>query len=238
MPRSSRVDVGGHIYHVINRAVGRLQIFNSPEEYLDFLNMIREVKTWVDVDLLAYTCMPNHWHIVMRTREDGDLSKFMHRLTNMHTRHVHSKTHTIGTGPLYQGRYKSFLVSSDEYLSILLRYVERNPVRARIVDRAEDWRWGSAWVRTNGNIEQKKILLPLELLEDEIYFPSNIAAYLEWVNTPDEDEILRPIRNAVKRGVPYGRPAWVSQMVAQYGLESTVRLPGGQIGVPKTKIFD
>lgn len=233
MPRSPRLDIGGHVYHVINRAVGRLQIFNSPEEYLDFLNIIKEAKQWVDIDLLAYVCMPNHWHIAVKTKEDGDLAKFMHRLTNMHTRHVHTKTGSIGSGPLYQGRYKSFLVSSDEYLATLLRYIERNAVRARIVDQAEDWRWGSAWLRQSGDENQRKLLSALGELGEGLNFPTETAAYLCWVNTPDDDEVLKPIRNAVNRGVPYGRPAWVEQMVGRYGLESTVRLPGGQLGVPK-----
>jgi len=99
--------------------------------------------------------MPNHWHLVLCTLNDGDLSTFMHKLTNTHTRRVHTITQTVGTGPLYQGRYKSFLVDSNEYLMTVIRYVERNPVRAGLVKFAEDWRRGLELMET---VSRKRLL--------------------------------------------------------------------------------
>ncbi len=77
MARAARVDIGGQIYHVMNRAVGRLQIFNTDEDYLTFLNILREAGETSVVEVLAYCCMPNHWHLVLRTKADGDLGKYM-----------------------------------------------------------------------------------------------------------------------------------------------------------------
>ncbi len=218
MARAARVDIGGQIYHVINRAVGRLQIFDTDEDYLTFLNILREANETSTVEVLAYCCMPNHWHLVLRTKEDGDLGKYMHWLTNAHTRFVHTKTKTVGTGPLYQGRYKSFMVDDDIHLKTVLKYVERNAVRANLVTKPEDWRWGSAWLRTSGSDKQKKVLaeLPFVIQND----------YLVWLNRIDTEKELEQIRNSVNRGVPFGRERWVDTMVQKYGLESTVRTKG------------
>lgn len=87
MPRLARVDVSDEIYHVINRANGRMQIFETDDDYLLFEELLREAKALTDMRILAYVIMPNHWHLVLRPKNDGDLEKatFMHRLTNAHT---------------------------------------------------------------------------------------------------------------------------------------------------------
>jgi hypothetical protein len=86
--------------------------------------------------ILAYCLMPNHWHFVLWPYDDGDLAAFMHRLTTTHVRRWHLHRHSVGAGHLYQGTFKSFPVQSDAHLLTVCRYVERNPVRARLVDRA------------------------------------------------------------------------------------------------------
>ena len=158
MPRVARVDVANNFYHVINRSVMRLPIFTSDKEYLHFEKLIEETVEKIGIKLISYEIMPNHWHFLLETENDGDLALFMHKLTNTHTRQVKSITKTIGTGPLYQGRYKSFLIQNDSHLLAVLKYIERNAVRAKLVKRAEDWRWGSAWRRINGSQKQKQIL--------------------------------------------------------------------------------
>lgn len=218
MPRVARVDVGGEIYHVINRANGRLQIFDSDADYRLFEQLLLETKEITDIRVLSYELMPNHWHLVLNPRNDGDLSLFMHKLSNAHTRKVHALTDTNGSGHLYQGRYKSFLIDSDNYLLAVIKYVERNAVRAKLVHRAEEWRWGSAWLRINGTNEQKMLLdeLPIDL-------PN---AYVKWINTIDKEEDLKTIRNSVNKSVPYGRDTWIDAMVSKHHLESTLRTPG------------
>ena len=122
MPRNARVDVGGEIYHIINRANGRLQIFDSDEDYHLFEQLVFETKELFDMRILAYELMPNHWHLILHPKNDGDLGAFMHRLSNAHTRKVHARTNTNGSGHLYQGRYKSFLVDSENYLLSVIKY--------------------------------------------------------------------------------------------------------------------
>lgn len=218
MPRLARIDIGGEVYHVINRANGRMQIFNTSDDYRMFEELMKEAKELTDMRILAYSIMPNHWHLILSPRKDGDLGIFMHRLTNAHTRLVHVKTKTIGAGHLYQGRYKSFLVDTDRYLLALSKYVERNPVRANLVTHSEDWQWGSAWRRMNGTEAQMKLLDPLP-----VPFPEN---YLDWINTADKVDDLTVIRHSLNKGVPYGRERWVDTMVTKYHLESTLRNAG------------
>ncbi len=218
MPRLARVDTGNEIYHVINRAAGRLQIFNKEADYRLFEEIILEAKDLTGMRILAYTIMPNHWHLILHPQNDGDLGVFMHRLTNAHTRRVHVKTKTIGHGPLYQGRYKSFLVDSDKYFLTLLKYVERNPVRAKLTESCEDWKWGSAYRRKVGESVEEQILD-----SSPVPLPSN---YKEWINTSDVEENLDSIRTSINKGVPYGREAWVEKMVVRYDLETTRRSAG------------
>jgi putative transposase len=219
MPRLARVDIGNEIYHVINRASGRLQIFSKAADYELFEDIILEAKDLTGMRILAYTIMPNHWHFVLHPQNDGDLGVFMHRLTNAHTRRVHVKTKTIGYGPLYQGRYKSFLVDSDQYFITLLKYVERNPVRAKLTGNCEDWKWGSAHRRNVGESIEKMLLDA-----SPVPFPDD---YQTWVNTPDSEDDLDSIRTSVNKGVPYGRKTWVEMMVERYDLETT-RRPAGR----------
>lgn len=147
MPRIKRVDVGGEIYHVINRANARVQIFDGDSDYKQFESILEEAVEKFDMRLLAYCIMPNHFHLVLYPKMDGDLSKFIGWLTNTHTRRWHTTKQTMGHGHLYQGRYKSFLCQKDNHLLALLRYVERNAKRAGLVKKAEYWKWSSAWVR-------------------------------------------------------------------------------------------
>src|SRR5579872_6985427 len=113
MGRARRVDVGGMIYHVLNRANFRSRLFRQTRQYEDFLGILEESLKFVPMRILAYCLMPNHWHMVLQPRADGDLAKFLQRITLTHTQRFHSKTRTVGYGHLYQGRYKSLPVESD-----------------------------------------------------------------------------------------------------------------------------
>lgn len=168
--------------------------------------------------ILAYTVMPNHWHLLLYTKEDGDMGTFMHWLANAHTRRVHALTETIGTGPLYQGRYKSFIAESDTHLLTVLKYIERNPVRAKLSKTPQEWKWGSAWLRTRGTGKQKKLLAdcPTPL-------PRN---YDQWIRTVDSPNELESLRESVRRGALFGGTMWVEQMLKKHEiLASTVRDP-------------
>jgi len=215
MGRARRVDVGGMIYHVLNRANFRARLFKKPAHYQDFLALLEESLNFVPVPILAYCLMPNHWHLVLYPRADGDLAKFLQRLTLTHTQRYHWKTRTVGYGHVYQGRYKSLPVESDDHFLTLVRYVERNAQRAALVAKADEWPWSSAYVRLYGNEEQKKLLSPWPRAEPR--------HYLEWLHEPQGKEEIESIRHAIQKGRPYGSEKWVSRAVAKFGLGSTLR---------------
>ncbi len=218
MGRAPRVDIGGEVYHVINRANNRMQIFHNDADYQHFELLLKEAKKRSDMRILAYILMPNHWHLLLYPKHDGDLGQFMQWLTLTHTQQYHAKTKTIGHGHLYQGRYKSFIVEQDSYLIQLIRYVERNPLRAKLVRKAEAWQWGSAWRRFEGNREQQRLLDAL---------PATLPhKYREWLNERESDESLTTIRNSVNKGTPYGTINWVEKMVKKFDLLLTTRVRG------------
>ena len=126
MGRVRRVDVGGMVYHGWNRANFRSRLFKAEAHYQDFLALVEESLNFVAMRILAYCLMPNHWHLVLYPRADGDLSKFMQRITLTHTQRYHAQTRTAGYGHIYQGRYKSLPVEAGQHFLTLVRYVDRD----------------------------------------------------------------------------------------------------------------
>ena len=218
MGRARRVDVGGMVYHVLNRANFRSRLFRSPAHYQEFLSIMEESLKFVPMRILAYCLMPNHWHLVLYPRADGDLVKFIRRVTLTHTQRYHAKTRTVGYGHVYQGRYKSLLVETDSHFLALVRYVERNAKRAGLVKKAEEWPWSSVHVRLYGTAEQKKMLSPWPTPEP--------PDYVRWLNRPQAREEVEKIRYAIQRSRPYGSDNWVSNATRKFGLKSTMRNPG------------
>lgn len=221
MPRLPRVDAGGEIYHVINRANARLPIFFKEEDYKLFESILEEAKTKFRVGILAYCLMPNHFHLVLRPYQDGGLQKFMQWLTLTHTQRWHTVNGTIGTGHLYQGRYKSFIIQGDKHLLTVIRYVERNPLRAKLVKKIENWNFSSLARRLSENPARGKLLeeWPIEMPKD----------YLAFVNEPMNENEEEIIRYSVNRSKPFGSDTWSSRMIDKFGLKATIRKRGRQI---------
>jgi putative transposase len=206
------------VYHVLNRANGRRTIFEKDGDYAAFERVLAEALALVDVRLLAYCVMPNHWHLVVWPRADGDLSRFVGWLTLTHTQRWHAHRHSAGSGHLYQGRFRSFPAQEDEHFLTVCRYVERNPLRAGLVARAEHWRWSSLWRREHGDAEAEALLSawPLAAPRD----------WVRWVNAAQTSAELEALRRCVARGQPFGGPAWQQETAARLGLESTFRPRG------------
>ena len=118
------------VYHALNRGNARLLIFEDDEDYAAFERTLGEAVTRYDMRLLAYCLMPNHFHLVVWPRLDGELTQFMRWLTMTHTQRWHAHRHSAGSGHLYQGRFKSFPVQDDGHLLTVCRYVEQRPSRA------------------------------------------------------------------------------------------------------------
>jgi len=218
MPRAERTDIGEYVYHVLNRANARVQIFDNDQDYLLFEKILEEAKEKFDMRILVYCVMPNHWHLVLQPKHDGDLQKFMAWLSNTHTKRWHAIKKTIGQGHLYQGRYKSFICQEDYHFLTLVRYVERNAKKSNLVKKAENWRWSSVWRREKGNSEQKKLLSPWPISE-----PKN---YLTWLNESQSKNEGEALKKSTERGSPYGNDSWLQTIVKKFKLENTIRPRG------------
>jgi len=220
MPRRARSIVGGYAYHVLNRANGRLRLLKKEADFAAFEQVLMEALERVPLRILGYTVMGNHWHFVVwpRQRQHQQVTDFFRWLTHTHTQRWHAHHGTSGTGHVYQGRFKSFPIAADEHLLAVLRYVERNPLRAGLVERAEDWRWGSLYRRIHGTADQRALLadspIPLGRL------------WCAHVNEPQNEAELETIRRCVSRGRPFGGDSWSSKVARQLGLEYTFRARG------------
>jgi putative transposase len=218
MGRPLRAADGGYVYHVLNRANARLSIFESDGDYQAFENILAQAVERTDTRLLAYCLMPNHWHLLVWPRMDGELSRFIGWLTLTHTQRWHAHRHAIGSGHLYQGRFKSFPIQQDEHFYSVARYVERNAMRANLVRRAELWPYGSLYRWLRGTADDRALLTAWPLPRK--------ASWVDHVNEPLTELELAAIRRSVNRGAPLGDASWVERAVRRLNLQSTLRPRG------------
>lgn len=217
MSRPARYAPGGMLFHVLNRGVGRRTLFESDADYLALEKVLAETLRTRPMRICAYCLMPNHWHFVLWPERDGDLPAFMQQFANVHVKRWKEHRHEVGTGHLYQGRYKSFPVQTVDYFYQVVRYVERNPLRANLVRRAELWPWSSLGRAVRGDWG----LFPLSEWPEP-----RPADWLDIVHQPQSEAELAALRRSVNRGCPYGDPDWVATVAEQLGLESTLRRRG------------
>lgn len=216
MLRTSRYAPGGMVFHAMNRGVGRMKLFSNDADYAAFEATIEETLRLYSMRILAFCVLPNHWHFVLWPEQDGHLSAFLQRLTNTHTQRWQRAHGRTGEGHLYQGRFKSFPVETDDHFYTVVRYVERNALRANLVDSAEAWRWGSLWRRQQDTRSPLLAAWPLPEPPD----------WTHLVNQPQTEAELDAIRRCTRRGSPFGPDAWVEQTANALGLVSTLRPRG------------
>jgi len=214
MPRTARSLVAGGHYHLINRGNDRSVVFHQPSDYQAFLRMIELAQQEIRLALLAACLMPNHFHLVVAQVGARDISRWMQRLLTTHT-HRHHLRHST-SGRVWQGRFKAFPIEQDDHLLTVMRYVERNALRAGLVECAEQWPWGSLAWRMNGSCGPR-------LSEPPIPLPSDWTSRVNCPQTPAE---LEALRTAVNRQQPYGDKVWIAETAERLGLQSSRRGPG------------
>ena len=214
MGRPKRAADGGLIYHVLNRANARLPMLETEEDFDAFARILGEAVARTGTELYAFCILSNHWHLVVKPHEDGELSRFAGWLTLTHTQRWHAHRQNAGSGHLYQGRFKSFPVQDEDHFLTVCRYVERNALRADHVQRAEDWRWGSLWHWNQNAASMKELLSPWPIRRS--------PGWLDHVNAPQTEAELTSLRRCVNRGCPFGDDHWSSRMIKRLGLENTI----------------
>lgn len=218
MPRTARAIVANHCYHVINRGNNRARVFHDSGDYAAFLSLMKKAQEHCKLSILAACLMPNHVHFVVRPEEETDVSRWAHWLFTTHVRRYHAKHQT--TGRVWQGRFKAFIIQQDDHLVTVIRYVERNPLRAGLVARAEHWPWCSLRWRHTGEDATRLSESPVELPED----------WTAFVNTPHTAAEVAAIRTCVNRQRPFGNADWVEEKARELGMTHSL-LP---LGRPKS----
>ena len=217
MPRPKRADEAGAVYHALNRGNAKRKIFKKAKDYEAFERTLAEGLGRYDVDLFSYTLMPSHWHFVLRPNRDGQMGRFLRWISATHTQRFHAHYHSAGEGHLYQGPYKSFPVQDDAHFIALCRYVERNPLRASLVVRAEDWKHGSLY-RWHNRLSEPSLLSPWPIARP--------PGWLKRVNVALSGKELEAIRQCVQRGRPFGEECWIEETADRLNLWSTLRPRG------------
>jgi putative transposase len=185
---------------VLNRANARMTMFEQDAECQAFEQVLHEAVERTQTRLLAYCIMPNHWHLMVWPNQDSELSRFVGWLTLTHTQRWHAHRHSRGSGHVYQGCFKSFSVQRDEHFLTACRYVERNALRAKLVERAEQWRWSSLYRRRLTKAAEKSWLSawPLER-------PRRWTALVNGAETEAELAARTPKEAAERFPAPYAR---------------------------------
>ncbi len=222
MPRRQMVGTGGLVFHVMNRGARRLELFQHDGEYRVFLQAFAEAHDRFPVEVFAYCLMPNHFHFILRPSEDGQLAEFMRLGTVSHSVRWHWQRGSQGGGCVYQGRYRSFPIQTNQYFLNACSYVEGNALRSSLVDRAEDWEWSSLAAR-------RRNCHPIPLQEWPILRPDN---WVGLVNQRHSDDQAGVLRRSMMRSLPFGDGVWSQSVAGILGLPS-----GRSAGRPrKTKI--
>ena len=197
----------------MSRANARSVVFHQNSDYRAFERLMSRANDRLPMRILAWCLMPTHFHFVLWPYRDGDLSRWMHWLLTAHV-HQHRRRHNT-VGRIWQGRFKAPPIQQDHHLLTVLRYVERNPLRSRLVDCAEDWCWSSlrARVTNSGSL----------LTASPVLLPKN---WRELVNEPLTEAERASVRESMRRGRPYGDRAWLSRTAELLGLSRSLRSRG------------
>lgn len=222
MPRTARASVGGICYHVINRGNGRARVFHDERDYRGFISLLAAASERLPMRILGYCLMPNHFHLVLWPLNDGDLSRWMQWLLTSHVRRHHRRYET--DGHVWQGRFKAFPIEQDGHLLMVLRYVERNPLRANLVSRTDAWPWSS--LAPSAGAAGANLLHAAPVARPE--------GWRDWVDQPISEAELEALRRSVNRGTPWGSPTWAERTASELGLEATLR-PRGRPRKPNQK---
>ncbi len=231
MPRYPRTFISGFAHHVLQRGLDRKTVFAAAEDYRFYLENLSEQKRRLDIDVLAYCLMTNHVHLLLRPRSHSNsLSELMRVLAARYTRHANKIEGRRGT--LWDGRFKCSVIDTEAYLMACCRYVDLNPVRARIAANPEDYAWSSYRALAGfgpGNFVDRDALYRLLDLD-----PGQAGAvYRAFVQEGVGDDELTLIREAVQRNQLTGSGGFVDLVETKIGRRIEARGRGRPRHRPK-----
>jgi len=180
----------------------------------------------VPLRIISWCLMKNHWHFVVWPRTDDEVTGYFRALAHTHAMRWRVAHRSVGWGHLYQGRFKAFPVESGSHVFTVCRYVERNALSAGVVKRAEDWRWGSLWLRHHATMDNQTRALRRMLSAGLAGRWPELKQWTQSVNTGYTKRELSRLTVSEKRSQPFGEESWRSKTVVELGLEHTIRDEG------------
>jgi len=214
MARLARVVAAGLPHHVTQRGNRRQPVFFCDDDYETYKALLAEGCRAAGVAVWAYCLMPNHVHLILVPRDADGLRAALGEAHRRYTRHVNLREGWRGY--LWQGRFASFPMD-EPYLLACARYVELNPVRAKLVRRARDWRWSSARAHLNGRDDGLVTVGPLLDLAPD--WPVLLA---EGLSGPEH----LAIQSSERTGRPLGAPKFIARLEKRLGRILTRGKPG------------
>jgi len=205
MPRISRVVAPGHPHHVTQRGTNSTDIFLDDDDRTFFLSTLDQWRERTGTRVWAYCLMDNHFHLLLEPWDIAGLGKCLHGATFRYAQYFNGKYGR--TGRLWENRYFSCPIDKDAYLWAVVRYIERNPVRAKMTRGAEDWRWSSARAHISGRPDRAINLF--DWLDT-----SARSDYGRFLNENGNDD---HIRKATSRGRPCGGAIFLEILERQLG---------------------
>jgi putative transposase len=230
MARQPRIDLAGIAQHIIQRGNNRQACFFADVDRHHYLEWLHQAAEKYGGCIHAYVLMTNHVHLLATGAEVGALGRMMQSLGRRYVRYVNSSNRRTGT--LWEGRYKSSLIDSDQYLLTCYRYIELNPVRAGIVTLPEEYGWSS--FHRNASGKKDELITPhatyLSLGKSE---EARLSAYRRLFREAVDDDDIATIRDHVNQGRALGSEAFINRIEAT--LNRRVRL--ARRGRPANKVL-
>ncbi len=216
MPRIARVVVVGCPHHITQRGNYKQKTFFSKTDYMQYLQWLSEYCKKYQLSILAFCLMPNHVHFVAVPQESDSLAKTFNTSHMRYSQYYNKKNGN--TGHLWQGRFYSCPLD-ERHLYEVIRYVENNPIRAKIVKNVEEWEWSSL----SAHLNKQRSILALEDVGKHIDIPD----WRQYLKGREDEEIIKKIRVNTLTGRPSGKDSFVKKIEKAFGRRLTP-LPEGR----------
>ena len=224
MPRIARIIGVGYPHHIVLRGNNKETVFLEKEDFEKYLSLLESYSIEKEAIILAYCLMSNHIHLLVKPLEELSLSKMMQGVSLCYTQYFNRKN--MRTGRLWESRYHSTIIDKERYLWAVSCYIEKNPVRARIVKNAQDYPYSSGRAHVLGK--------SYKLLSEPLFDKGELSNYMIFMKGEEEKAELEKIRKQTRLGKPLGEDKFIDKLSEKLGRKLVFR-PKGR---PKKEDFN
>lgn len=222
MSRIARIIAIEYPHHIVQRGNNKQVIFFDDADKQLYLKLLKKFSKECGCKIKAYCLMKNHVHLLLIPNQRNSIAKTMQKLSLTFTQYFNKKYNR--TGRLWECRFYSSVIDKEMYLFTVCRYIERNPVRAKIVEMPRDYKWSSAIINTTSNYDDKDIE---PVWKDYV----DVNDYINILHQPDEDKEINNVRLSTLKGIPIGKEGFIKQITDLLG----ININTNPVGRPKRK---